>query len=419
MILSVNRVLFEKILICLLALSWVNLPRMLYRQMSWDSMTAYHGNGLIPYFLPVILLLLGYLYCRSDFFLKSSNHILGFSNMMINTITDDDKLFLLLVFYILLLESFNIIFFNTNLNFRILLPLFWGHIYYLIYKNFQHLSVINNVKNFFLKSLVFWFFCMMVLQILMPSGEFRDISYGFINGILFDITQTDGRHQGFISYSAVIFLFIMLYYKRDINIPLFYTIIAYASIFYVLMINQTRGAILPAIILLAFFLVSGRRTDLKNLYSIIVVGIVISIFILLNDSHRLISLGSSGIERLFLIQKTVLSLFDSLLFGLGADNARNLRFGPQNHAVHSAWILFLVSYGILGFIILIVYYVKIFLNKISAKNIIGLFIIFVMFLSETYLYYSIYLIPALAIKVNKDNFLFQDRMKKNRRNYYE
>jgi len=409
--LSINRVLFEKILLFMLAISWTSLPWVLYRQMSWDLMQAYHGYGLIPFFSPVIFILFGYFYSRTNFFLRSSNHLFGFLYMLKKKSTNTDIFFLIFMAYIFLNEALTSM--SSFMVFEQIVPLIWGHIFYFLYKNFLPFSVINNTKEFFLRSIVICFLLMIFLQILMPDGVSREFSFNFIQGIIYDIKETPGDHQGYVSYSAVIFLFILTYYKKDINMSLIYTIFSYLSILYVLLLNQTRGALLPALILIVLFIISNG-----NIYKriFLLISIVLSILIaimLIPDNHRIFSIvDSSASERLMLMIESLNKILNkgNPLFGFGMNDFESWRFGLHQHIVHSYWFVFTLAYGLFGFFLLMFYYIRIFIIKFTFKNIIGLLVIGIMLLSDLQFYYSIYLLAALALTFKQDKFLFNNKI---------
>jgi hypothetical protein len=144
-----NRILFERILVFIFVLSWVNFPKIVYDKFSWDFMTAYHGKNLFPFLLPIILLFVIYAYLRSDWSARYKNPFIGFFTMLINRSTIADQLFIILVCYMVLINYLTAIIDQSDANFRMVLPIITAHFFYFFYTRYSQLSIIDNINTYF------------------------------------------------------------------------------------------------------------------------------------------------------------------------------------------------------------------------------------------------------------------------------
>jgi len=139
-----KRIFFEKTLVFLFVLSWIDLPRIIYGKFSWDFMMAYHGKNLFPFLTPIVLLFMVNYYLRSDFSLRHKNSLYGFLTMLISRHTIADTIFILLISYMILINYLTAIIDQSDTNFRFILPLVSAHLFYFFYVRFSQVTVIND-----------------------------------------------------------------------------------------------------------------------------------------------------------------------------------------------------------------------------------------------------------------------------------
>ena len=95
---------FEKILLFLFVASWVNLPAVIYEKWSLVVLTNGHGKNLIPYFLPCLFLFFAYYFVTSDWNNRFKNPIYGVLSMFLNKSTMEDRVLVILIIYMVLLN---------------------------------------------------------------------------------------------------------------------------------------------------------------------------------------------------------------------------------------------------------------------------------------------------------------------------
>ncbi|MBT6673565.1 MAG: O-antigen ligase family protein [Lentimicrobiaceae bacterium] len=396
-----NRILFERILVFIFVLSWVNFPKIVYDKFSWDFMTAYHGKNLFPFLLPIILLFVIYAYLRSDWSARYKNSFIGFFTMLINRSTIADQLLIILVCYMVLINYLTAIIDQSDANFRMVLPIITAHFFYFFYTRYSQLSIIDNINTYFYKCVVFSIFLILILQLLMFSGVIPGLTGIYspeINEKIFSGIRVDGGHIGYTSYLGTILLYLMIFHSK--KLPIYYRTAVYLTLFSVLIINQTRGALLIAIIMLFSYFISLKNIKIF-IAALSVVILLLVVFWFLNvdvSTHRLFTYDSSTEARLYLMTETFDVFTEKPLFGHGSYFVENLRFGKtvDQQIVHNYYLRFLTSYGLIGFSIFLYYFKHLFANKLSFVNIMGLFVIFSIFTFEPYLMWSIYIIAIFS-----------------------
>lgn len=396
-----KRILFERSLLFLFVLSWVDFPRIIYEKFSWDFMVAYHGKNLFPFLIPVVLLFMVNYYLRSDFPLRHRNYLHGFFIMLISRHTVADTVFILLISYMILINYLTAIMDQSNANFRFILPLVSAHLFYFFYVRFSQVTVINNIHSYFSKYVVFAIFLVLIFQLMMffdIVGGLTDAHTSKVTQKIFSFIRVDGLHLGISSYLGVILLYLMLFHIT--NLAIYYRLILFATLFSTLVINQTRGALLSALIILLGYLFYKLNSPKNKKYFIGVIFLVVIVWLLYieHSTHRIFLFDSSANARWYLIKQTFDAFLESPLFGHGSFYIQNLRFGQgiDQQIVHNYYLRFLTSYGVIGFIGLLFYWKIMFVNKFSYKNLLGILVVFMILTFEVYLIWAIYIIAIFS-----------------------
>ncbi len=389
-----KRITLEKILLFLFVLSWVNLPGMIYEKWSLDSLTAGHGKNLIPYLLPSLLLFFFYYFYRSEWSARYSNPIYGIAQMIVNKTTTEDKVLGVLIIYMIFINHITAILDSSESNLRMIMPLITAHFFYWLFRRYSFISKIDNLLDFFGQCVFFSISMMLIMQILMFLGIIPglvDINEADTQQKLFNFIQVNGLHIASTSFTALILLYLLLFQR--IKLPAVITIMGFLLIFIALIVNQVRGALLPAAILL--FLYFLGRMNLRNALFLLAAIFLLVMFYLNNSDNRIFSFDSSANERVLLMTKTWESFIEYPVFGQGSYFAQNLRFGfTVQFVVHNYYLRFLVSYGVVGFVIFLCYLQPLFLRRFRYKDLVGLFVIFSIFTFDAYLYWAIMIIAA-------------------------
>ncbi len=375
---------------------------MVYEKFSWDFMVAYHGKNLFPFLLPALLLFVIYTYVRSVLSTRHNNYLYGFLVAPDHQSAIIDKLFIILLAYMLLINYSTAIINQTEWNFRFILPLISAHLFYFFYVRYIRVTNINNIDTYFYKCVVFAIFLILILQLLMFSGVIPGLTAVYSSEIyekIFNCIRVDGEHIGYTSYLGTILLYLMLFHGK--KLPIYYCAVVYLTLFSVLIINQTRGALLIAITLLFCYFISLKniRTFISALSVAILLSVVFWFLCVDGSAHRVLSYDSSAQARVHLMVETVNVITgEGLMFGNGSFFTQNIRFGKtiDQQIVHNYYLRFLASYGLIGFAIFLYYFKHLFANKLSYVNIIGLFVIFSIFTFEPYLMWSIYIIAIFS-----------------------
>tara|TARA_Y100001935_G_scaffold197956_1_gene166196 strand:- start:595 stop:1830 length:1236 start_codon:yes stop_codon:yes gene_type:complete len=389
-----KRINLEKILLFFFVAAWVNLPGMVYEKWSLDILTLGHGKNMIPYLLPLLLFFFCYYFYRSEWSTRFSNPFYGVAHMIVNKTRTEDKVLGVLIIYMIFINHITAILDSSESNLRMIMPLITAHFFYWLYRRYSYISKIDNLKDFFGQCIFFSVMIMLSLQMLMFLG--------FIPGLvddtaadtqekLFNFIQVNGSHIASSSYTALILLFLLLFYKIKLPAPII--LMGFVLIFIALIVNQVRGALLPAAILLILY--SFGKLNFRNILFLIVATYLVAMFIYTNQDHRVFSFDSSANERVLLMTKTWEAFIEYPIFGQGSYFAQNLRFGfTTQFVVHNYYLRFLVSYGVIGFLIFLCYLQPLFLRRFTYRDIVGLFVVFSIFTFDAYLYWAIMIIAA-------------------------
>tara|TARA_Y100000748_G_C15498406_1_gene489088 strand:- start:2297 stop:3544 length:1248 start_codon:yes stop_codon:yes gene_type:complete len=410
---------FEKILIFLFVASWVNLPGLIYEKWSLDSLTAGHGHNLIPYLLPCLALFFAYYFFRSDWSSRFSNPAYGIANMVVNKSTMEDRVLVVLIIYMILINHITAIADSSESNLRMIMPLITAHFFYWLYKRYSYISRIDDMHDFFGQCVFFSILIMLILQLLMFMGFIPglvDIADADTREKVTNLIQVNGMHIGDTSYTALILLFLLLFYK--IKLPNYIIFIGYVIIFLTLAVNQVRGALLPtAILLLLYF--CNKLTVRKVIFLGLTLLIGINLY-LNNMDHRVFSFESSANERFMLMEKTFDIFLEHPIFGQGSYFAQNLRFGFNTGlVVHNYYLRFLVSYGVVGFAIFLCYLQPLFLRQFRYKDWVGLFVVFSIFSFDAYFVWAMLIIATFHQNDQKQTYLGVQSRQKVRESYNE
>ena len=396
-----KRILFERILLFLFVLSWVDLPRIIYEKFSWDFMLAYHGKNLFPFLIPAVLLFIVYYYLRSDYSLRHRNDVYGFLTMLISRYTVVDIIFILLISYMIFINYLTAIIDQSDVNFRFILPLVSAHFFYFFYVRFSQVTLINNIHSYFSKYVVIAIFIVLIFQLMMFAGVVGGLTDAYTSEVeqkIVGFVRVDGKHIGISSYLAVILLYLMLF--KITNLSIYYRLTLFLTLFLTLIINQTRGALLSALIILLGYMFYNLNSPNNKKYFIGIIFLVVIAWLLYAEysDHRLFLFDSSANARWYLIEQTFDSFLESPLFGHGSFYVQNLRFGEgvDQQIVHSYYLRFLTSYGVIGFIGLLFYWKVMFVNKYSYKNLLGLSTVFLIATFEPYLIWATYIIAIFS-----------------------
>lgn len=389
-----RRIYFEKVLFFLFVASWVNLPGIIYEKWSLDLLTNGHGKNLIPFLLPSLMLFFFYYYLRSEWSIRVSNPLHGLTNLIINKTSMEDRVLLVLIIYMIIINHSNAILNSSESNLRMIMPLISSHFFYWFYKKYSMVSNIKNLNDFFGKSVFFSIMLILVLQMLMFLGivpGLVDEADADTQQKLTNFIQVNGSHIAQSSYTAIILLFLILFYK--IKLPKYILLGGLLLILTALMVNQVRGALLAGAILLILYFVS--KITLRNMFILGLMTLLAVMFYLSNIDSRIFTFDASASERIFLFEKTFEIFVENPIFGHGSYFAQNLRFGFSSKLiVHNYYLRFLVAYGIIGFIIFLCYLQPMFLRRFKYKYFVGLFVIFSIFTFDAYFYWAMLIIAV-------------------------
>jgi len=229
-------------------------------------------------------------------------------------------------------------------------------------------------------------------------GGLSDVYTSETTQKIFSFVRVDGLHIGISSYLGVILLYLMLFHIT--NLAVYYRLIIFSTLFSTLVINQTRGALLSALIILLGYLFYNLNSPKNKKYFIGIIFLVVIAWLLYAEysSHRLFSFDSSANARWYLIKQTFDAFLESPLFGHGSFYVQNLRFGEgvDQQIVHNYYLRFLTSYGVIGFIGLLFYWKIMFVNKFSYKNLMGILVVLLISTFGTYLIWAIYVIAIFS-----------------------
>tara|TARA_Y100000591_G_scaffold166183_1_gene143352 strand:+ start:135 stop:1370 length:1236 start_codon:yes stop_codon:yes gene_type:complete len=389
-----KRINFEKILLFFFVASWVNLPGIIYEKWSLDLLTAGHGKNLIPYLLPLLLLLFSYYFYRSEWSTRFGNPFYGVAHMIVNKTTTEDKVLGVLIIYMIFINHITAILDSSESNLRMIMPLITAHFFYWLYSRYSLISNLDNLNEFFGQCVFFSIMIMLCLQMLMFFGFIPglvDIADADTQQKLFNFIQVNGMHIGSTSFMGLILLFLLLFYNIKLPAPIIF--MGFLIIFVALIVNQVRGALLPAVLLLLLYFLG--KLNLRNILFLILAASLILMFYFNNLDSRIFSFDASANERVLLMTKTWDSFIEYPVFGQGSYFAQNLRFGfTVQFVVHNYYLRFLVSYGVVGFIIFLCYLQPLFLRRFRYKDLVGLFVVFSIFTFDAYLYWAIMIIAA-------------------------
>jgi len=401
---NLNRSIVEKTLLAIFLVSWLDIPRIFYDKYSLDFMTAWHGKNLFPFFAYILPIFLVYIFLRAEKNKSFDRPFLELVKTSYKNFKLEDRLFIYLFSYLIFTEAISW-FTTSQFSLRMIVPLFFGHAYLYLYRNFKNVSIVNNIDSYFTKVVITLSILVFIFQILMFFGIVPGLANEYSNEQLYKILhfiRVDGLHIGLTSYIATIALYIVLFRSQIINSLFCYFSLLVISL--VLIINQTRGAIIIAILIFFAFLIRQLKKAFSywtiGVFVIFLITITITI-ILAHDilDHRIFNYSdSSAMARVDLILKTFDVFRDNPLLGYGQHFGEHLRFGHENQLVHSYLMRFLVAYGVLGFIFLSLYYKSIFLGKPTYINFVGLGVVFSISLFEPYFIWATYLIAASADK---------------------
>ena len=157
---------------------------------------------------------------------------------------------------------------SSESNTRMIMPLISAHFFYWLYRRYSNVSVVSHLEVYFIKCVFFSMFIMLMTQLLMFAGIMPGLTDAFgveIVQKIFTFIRVDGMHIGYTSYIALLLLFLLLYH--NISVSSYLRVSGYITLFLVLVINQTRGAILPAIIILAIYFC--RTLSVRNVVVLI------------------------------------------------------------------------------------------------------------------------------------------------------
>ena len=413
------QVRFEKIILFLFIASWVNLPGFFYEKMAWSSLTAGHGKNVVPYFLPVLFIFVLYYFFRLIILRRFTNIFQAILGMKFYT---EDIFFLLLIGFMIIAN--NLMSFNgfPPANLRMVLPIIVAHFFYFFCIRFTSISIIPNVDKYFIKYVLASIFFIIFIQLMMFIGIIPGLEDGFVDDVkwkLLHFVRVNAHGISFSSYIAFFLLFILLYYKvNGIFKPYFFWTLV-ASVILVLTINQTRGAIVGAffVLLTIFF----TNVSIKKFFGLILLVIIsFSAFMFVMElqiptdpegigayqnfsNHRVFSLlDSSASHRLDISLHAFNKFLERPFFGHGSSFAQELRYTIDNTrgmVVHTYYLRFLVSYGLIGLLFFLAYCKTMFLYRYTYINFIGLIVIFIIFTFETYLFHYITIL-ALLFRLN-------------------
>ena len=177
---------------------------------------------------------------------------------------------------------------------------------------------------------------------------------------------TDPNYFGSIVGMGVVQAILLLIGKDKKNIFLNISLITTIIVSVItLVLNASRGALLATIIAFSYYLLTSKSKWYMKLV-IIVIGIILAVYMFNNDYFYILeerlSGDTTGSGRIVIWQKKLTAFANDSnilhwLFGLGNTGGAMLAFGFKR-GFHNDYIGFLVSYGIIGFVLFVSSLVK-------------------------------------------------------------
>ncbi len=315
-----------------------------------------------------------------------------------------DFTFLVLLILIIFLEILHPGSIGTKFSFNLFLPIFTFYGFYFVYSRYSYLIRSTDPTLRLLHYSIYLLVFLMFIHLLGYLGfvpHFR--AYGGSSSLaielLSNLTRVDVLQANLSSWYAVLLMFLILFFRKLLNINTYILVLFFSLAFLMLFWNQSRGAMVTLLLVLFIKLLETER--IRTLYKILILSFSFSLLIILAlilaDSRLFNLIDSSGLERLTLIYGALDQIMKYPFLGLGADFEQNFRSGFASKVVVHSWILrFMIGYGVVGFVLIVFTYLKMFNQRINWSLIASLGLVLGIMTFETYLLWWLSLLPVLS-----------------------
>lgn len=390
---SFVRLLQHKILFFLFVAAWLNLPGLFYERFSFDSFLAYHGKNLIPFFIPILAVLLIGLF-HLNYQSKNSNA---------SFVKKDFIFFYLMLTALIILELINSGIYGYSFSIRTIQPLFFLYFFYFFYDKYSNYISSPNGER-----LINYSIFVLIIILLIHLGGYLGLFPHYrgtggessIEGIeaLSTISRIDTIQLNLSSYYALFLVSITLFFWQGSSLGRLIRFFAFVLAVTVIYWNQTRGAMY---ITFAFFAYKLLITNIPILIRIVLsFSFILGIFILaftFSDLRIFDLVDSSGLERILMIIMSYEQIIQYPFFGMGAGFESEFRLpGIFPKLMHSYILRYAISYGLIGLLLIIAFYFSLHRRIKYRYLLVSLGLFFGIGLFETYIQWWLGLVPLIA-----------------------
>ena len=133
---GLTSLLQHKILFFLFIAAWLNLPGLIYERFGLDSLLAYHGKNLIPFFIPVlVILLIGLFHLNYQYQNKSALYV-----------KKDFLIFYFMISILICIELVNSGIYGYRFLMRTIQPIIFLYFFYFFMTSIQSILIHQTVN---------------------------------------------------------------------------------------------------------------------------------------------------------------------------------------------------------------------------------------------------------------------------------
>lgn len=390
---GLTSLLQHKILFFLFIAAWLNLPGLIYERFGLDSLLAYHGKNLIPFFIPVlVILLIGLFHLNYQYQNKSALYV-----------KKDFLIFYFMISILICIELVNSGIYGYRFLMRTIQPIIFLYFFYFFYDKY---SIYINSPNG--ERLINYSIYVLVAICIIHLGGYLGLFPHYrgtagessIEGVeaLASLKRIDTIQLNLSSYYALFLISITLFFWRGSSLGKWFRLFAFAVAFLVIYWNQTRGALYITFAFFAYkLLLINMPIFIRIIMSLVfVLGILVMAFTF-SDLRIFDLVDSSGLERILMVIMSYEQIIQYPFLGMGAGFELQFRLPAINPKLMHSYILrYAIAYGLIGFITILIFYLSLH-RKIKNKYLLvslGLFLGIGLF--ETYIQWWLSLVPLIA-----------------------
>lgn len=380
--------------------AWINLPRLFYERFGLDSLLAFHGHNLLPFFLPLLI--------ASIILILQLNH--DSKQKLFHKFHFTEVVAFFFILYLVGLEAFHSASSGIPFSWRVINPLIVFYLFYLFYLRFTYLAASSNFNEILIKYSACILFLILVVHLLGYAGFFPhyrgSAGEGTAEGIRAITTgvRADTIQLNLSSYYGAFLIAICLFYSKYMRIGVALNRLMIVTALLVIYWNQTRGAFLVVLALYVLSIIFNPRIHflIKALLLILMISVIGGLAISFSGSRIFNLVDSSGLERILMYVDSYHQIMLYPFFGLGEGFENTFRpglFSPL--LVHSFIIRYAIAYGLISVAIFLYIFFMMHAGASFKYKLVSFVLLIGIGTFETYIFWWFSILPIIAAYATK------------------